>query len=195
MTPKYYTLLALFISLSVFSQQKVILNETFEDKTYGNNLNTQISNQKNGTGKIADFSFSNVGYKDNASLKIVKKQNYDGKSKEYARLRISNISLIKNRQYHISFWVRSRSGKGKVRYIIYSGGKDEKYKYATIVNTAKEVKIDNNWQKIEFKIQAIKKSRKGDPIDLKKLNLIIGFEKFSRGIYLLDDIKIVEKTP
>jgi len=185
-------ILVLLVTLNMYSQEKVILNESFKAKRFNENLDKIVDNQKNSKVPIADFSFSTNGHNDKASLKIYTKQQLNLKSKKNVKIRLKNIELVKNKTYTVSFWVRSRTGKGRIRLAVYSSkGTGAKTGYATTINTLAEFKSGNDWQKKTFKFKATKKTKSGI-VDLKKMALVIGFSKCSRGIYLLDDIKITQ---
>jgi len=190
LTMKYLFFYILLSSITSFHAQKVILTESFDSKEFNETL--RFNTWGNSKGKPdAKFSFTNVGHNDNSCLKTYIKKNTSDNIASKASLDIFGISLIKNKKYKLSYYIKSRSQKDKIEVTIYSsnktGGKISKFTPLLITN--KEFNGNGKWIKQEIIFTATKKNNSGQLLDVKHLGIGFGFNT-RKGTFYFDDIKL-----
>jgi len=187
----------LFFYLLLFSiansyAQKIVLTESFNNKEFNKVLRFNTWGDSSGKPD-AKFTFSDAGHNDDSCLKVFIRSNTKDKLASKASLDIYGVSLTKNKNYKLSYYIKSRSLKDKIAIVLYSSERTgaKVSKFTPMITETKEFKGDGRWTKQEITFKAIKKNKMGKPIDLKHLGLGFGFNT-RRGTFYLDDIKIQE---
>lgn len=177
--------LLLFTSFSVFSQNLVETNNSFQEGISGWDVGVWGDDK----GKpVADISVSKDGHNDNSSVKIKVKQNTKNGKGDKVFVKYPHIQLKKKKKYEISFWIMSKFYDDEVLLTLYSApdtGSDDKW--GAVVDRSFPFTGDGKWHKISYTFEAV--GLYDMDVDLKNLCIFFGFDK-RRGTFWLDDVSL-----
>jgi|GEM_PF-1873923 len=183
------TLFFLLTSSSIFSQE-ILYEQNFDGNKLDKGWNFGIWGPEDNKPK-ANYKFEKYGYKDNPALKVnIVKTSIDMNATK-ANISKMDIELKKNKQYKLSYRLRSRTFKDEIFISFFSSKVTGSNKpWSPLFHEKVKFKGDGSWNLIEHKISTYKKDII-NTLDLKNLGISIGFNT-RRGIFYIDDIKIIQ---
>ena len=184
-----YLLLISLFPILLQGQEIIPNNRSFETDFQG----WQYGVWGDAKGKpVATFTFDKTtGVNDKASFKIKVKSNTRGGNGDKVVLRRPDLKFKKNKDYTLTFYVKSRYVNDNMMVSLYSApDTGSKYGWGAVFVRDFSFTGNGKWQKITYDFTAT--GTMGDPIDYKNMHLIFGFDK-RRGTYWIDDISVVKK--
>jgi len=179
---KIFVLLLLLINYSVFSQELISKNPSFQngltDWEYG------VASLDGGNDvPDAEFTVLNEGHNDSSGCKVKVKISTDSGNLNDVYLVKRSLVLKKGKKYRVRFYIKSNTREDKITTSIGSGTVPD-----LVLFTNREMKFvgDNEWQKISFTFE-LPKSK--DNMNYKDLMLMIGFNhRF--GEFFVDNFSV-----
>lgn len=167
----------------MMSQNLLIKNPTFKEQFYG--WDYGVYGSKKNERPIASFAPIRSGKDDNSALSVQIERNFSRGDSKQIYLIQDRIKLKKNKNYKVSFYIKSNVLKDKLSVSIGSGSAAN----GRILKTKEIIfKGDGSWKKIELPFIAKNWNEKKE-VDFKNAALYFGFN-FRDGEYQIDNVKV-----
>lgn len=174
---KKILLLLLAFSTSVFSQEQITSNPSFEKGLASWQFGVASYDEDM---PDAEFEVVNEGYNDDSACKIKVKISTQSENYNDVYLMYRGLKIKKGKKYRISFRMKSNKRQDKVMVSFASGTPPDLQ-----ILEDREMKFigDNTWKDISFTFEA---SKNRPNVDFKDISLLIGLNhRF--GTFYVDD--------
>ena len=172
-----------FLSISMMSQNLLIKNPTFKGQFYG--WDYGVHSKRKIERPIAKYEAISPGQDDNAALAVNIERSFARGQAHQVYLIQDRIKLKKNKNYKVTFFVKSTVPDDKIYVSVGSGSAANG---STLRREKMSFKGDGTWKKLTFKFTA-KNWNKKKIVDFKNAAVFFGFN-FREGEYQIDNIKV-----
>lgn len=174
---KKILILLLTISTSVFSQEQLTSNASFEKGLASWQFGVASYDEDM---PDAEFEVVNEGYKDDSACKIKVKISTQSENYNDVYLMYRGLKMKKGKKYRISFRIKSNKREDKVQVSFGSGTPPD---IQVLESRTMKFIGDNSWRDVSYTFQANKNKPN---VDFKDMSLFIGLNhRF--GTFYVDD--------